>query len=485
MTASDEKKDSLGSWIARITSLKELPLLLGVLCYVTGFAITTVYLGTLGITNFEVLRVKYVVTGAMFLFFLSLLTLPLAGYWHLITHKYAGRQAAAVPFYSGAIVFCLLFVTYVFNFVSIYPSLHNEPEKSPTDWLVAVLSLGLIPALTYLCLVGVLPITLAYNAAFVALGSALVDRWQHRNVNKVDEATTDAVSVQGKVDDAATDAVSVQGKSSVSYAFDATIKMVKEIMGDIIHHLPNALVLVFLGALLFGLINLLASLLTGKLIAIELWNLGWAGMLLVVVVIYLAVGGILSVVNLTRDYFLTWLREIPLPTLALLRTLLIFSLLATAVCLYALGIYPTIPQHLGGGSPQRVNISVSKENERLKDLLMQGNAYLVDRTSEGVFLYIVPQATLTSTLNPEEISTTFVPTSTVMVNGTAISATTTPTANAIHVTSTIPSAVITAALTSTAATGTTSTTSSPTVTPIPTWYVLEIRNSQIDSIQYP
>ena len=40
-----------------------------ILCYISGFAITNLYLGSLGIVNLDILRSRYILTGMLFIAF--------------------------------------------------------------------------------------------------------------------------------------------------------------------------------------------------------------------------------------------------------------------------------------------------------------------------------------------------------------------------------------------------------------------------------
>lgn len=51
-----------------------------VLCYVTGFIITNLHLGSLGIVNIDVLRTRYILTGALFTVFLGLIVFLVYGF---------------------------------------------------------------------------------------------------------------------------------------------------------------------------------------------------------------------------------------------------------------------------------------------------------------------------------------------------------------------------------------------------------------------
>ncbi len=55
------------------------PLVLTLLCYLSGFVIANLYLGSLGVVNVDMLRTRYIQVGLLFLLFLGAISLLIYG----------------------------------------------------------------------------------------------------------------------------------------------------------------------------------------------------------------------------------------------------------------------------------------------------------------------------------------------------------------------------------------------------------------------
>ena len=58
---------------------KDYLLGLTLLTYISGFLITNFFLGSLGVVHFDLLRVKYIISGILYLFFLASILFPTFG----------------------------------------------------------------------------------------------------------------------------------------------------------------------------------------------------------------------------------------------------------------------------------------------------------------------------------------------------------------------------------------------------------------------
>lgn len=71
--------DSKPFYIRMFPSLSNYVVGITLVCYLAGFAITNAYLGSLGIVNLDLLRARYVLTGLLFLLFLGAITYLIYG----------------------------------------------------------------------------------------------------------------------------------------------------------------------------------------------------------------------------------------------------------------------------------------------------------------------------------------------------------------------------------------------------------------------
>jgi hypothetical protein len=64
----------LPPFIQNIFKLNERVLGITLLCYLLGFIITNLYLGSLGVVSFDILRTRYVLVGFLFLIYFSIIS---------------------------------------------------------------------------------------------------------------------------------------------------------------------------------------------------------------------------------------------------------------------------------------------------------------------------------------------------------------------------------------------------------------------------
>jgi hypothetical protein len=74
-----------------------------IICYIVGFIITNIYLGSLGVVNLDLLKSRYVLTGILFIIFLAAITYQIYGLIHLLrenTNQSPIKTIAKVVIYS-------------------------------------------------------------------------------------------------------------------------------------------------------------------------------------------------------------------------------------------------------------------------------------------------------------------------------------------------------------------------------------------------
>lgn len=72
------------SQLAKILELNRHVLSLAALCYAVGFVITNLYLGSFGVVNFDILRVRYILAGMLFALFMAIIIGPVYGLVHVL-----------------------------------------------------------------------------------------------------------------------------------------------------------------------------------------------------------------------------------------------------------------------------------------------------------------------------------------------------------------------------------------------------------------
>ena len=124
----------LGSYLVGIT----------LLCYMAGFAITNLYLGSLGIVNLDILRARYVLAGLLFLLFLGAIAFLIYGLIHTLRRH---AQKPPILLLLRVIWYSLLNISIIYwavPAVALFAgSLGNAPPAVPqltsqlpiSDWL--------------------------------------------------------------------------------------------------------------------------------------------------------------------------------------------------------------------------------------------------------------------------------------------------------------------------------------------------------------
>lgn len=81
--SSSDLTSRLPPFVRTLLKLNEQVVGITLVAYLLGFVVTNLYLGSLGLVNFDVLRSKYILTGVLFLVFFSVIILPAMFVWRL------------------------------------------------------------------------------------------------------------------------------------------------------------------------------------------------------------------------------------------------------------------------------------------------------------------------------------------------------------------------------------------------------------------
>ncbi len=111
-----------------LRSINEYAASVVLLIYVVGFIVTNLYLGSLGIVNIDVLRVRYVLSGVLFVIFFGCFALPLQGLRTILSTNYRNSPAMKL---MRAVRYTFRAFMAVFGVVFLLASLSSAPQRHP------------------------------------------------------------------------------------------------------------------------------------------------------------------------------------------------------------------------------------------------------------------------------------------------------------------------------------------------------------------
>jgi len=344
---------------------------ISVICYISGFIITNLYLGSLGIVNLEILRSRYILSGLLFLVFLGAIVYLLYGLIKTL-QKYQAKSASSilirVIWHSIGNICMLLFVIPVFAILA--GSVKNPPiglpQLSPitpwSEWFKTV-PRDLLPQTALL-----------YG---IVIGSIIF--------------------VMGIV-------IAINPKDNVRRSRK---QWLREIFADVWNNKLKTIgvfCVIFIGLYLwYFMINALEFLATNKISDLQAntmsqaiispSDIGWLRFFLMIVIIYVLFALWITSVFLSAsknknatadDNPIAWIHG-----LIYITTVVIILVIPT----YTLGVYPNIPQQIGGGQIIRVDTQIS--NTDVNDVFSEPNTtiYLIDRTTRTSIFYLINNAT--------------------------------------------------------------------------------------------
>lgn len=121
LTAPTTFEDEVLSLRKILDYLKEYGVVLIALVYILGFVITNIYLGSLGVVSLELVRTRYLLVGSLFLAFIASVVVPFSGYvyWSRQLNDLSGiRRFLSVLGYLFVSTFALLMIVLVFDLLS-------------------------------------------------------------------------------------------------------------------------------------------------------------------------------------------------------------------------------------------------------------------------------------------------------------------------------------------------------------------------------
>ena len=366
---SDNSSSSFSSYIEVLPKITNYVVVLTLLCYISGFAIANMYLGTLGIVNLDVLRTRYILVGFLFLLFLGAIAYLIYGLFRAISkdiQEPTSKLIKNVFLYSlqnlGVLYLAVSAMTVLAGSVSTLPvGLPRISQPTPwLDWLNVVPKQTLISSAVLLAIF-LLSITLVVSILILI---------NPKNKYGIKESR----------------------KQQVVEILSGTKKNVPKTIGGIF--IIFLFIYVFL--LSFTLLSLLSTNnLAGNTRSSNFLSAGWGRYL----------GGISLVYILVLTYVLA--KVIPIKsgkhevellsdnpmTPASSKLYLLAMSIIIIMPLYANGIYPSLPQQVGGGQVVKIELKISDDEIEPSVLNPDDEVYLIDRTNDSTLFLLINNIT--------------------------------------------------------------------------------------------
>ncbi len=354
----------LNSILEIIPKLANYGVGLTVLCYVAGFIITNMYLGSLGIINFDILRTKYILVGLLFLLFL--ISLYFLSHGLLLTLRknidaptrikvnsviknsitnivYLYTAIYAIQIFSGINDFSRVFISNIF------------PKLSFFDWITSNIRLIL------------------GQAAFFFISTLLAITILVLVILMINPKDRDGLIVPRIL------------------RFKNLIRSLMEI---------KILTYIFyysiISILIFAIPNYLVFLTTNGIRSTSpsfgfFLHGGWARYFISIIILYFIIANFITnreVFQKSDDLVQTPISNNPLADV--LSYISIVSILIIIIIpIYTYVIYPHIPQQIGGGQLLHVEALISEDLLNEKFSKSNNTSYLLDRTKDtSIFLLL-------------------------------------------------------------------------------------------------
>jgi drug/metabolite transporter (DMT)-like permease len=341
---------SLSRYVEFLAKLSNYLLGIALLCYLTGFAVTNMYLGSLGIVNLDILRARYILAGFLFLLFvggIAYLTHGLIRTLRINRHMSARGIIGKAIWYSAQTIVLLLMAIFALAIfagirgttagLSQYLSaaswskwLETEPARifQQTLWIFGIVMVALVIGLV---------VVLAINPS-----------------NKY--------------------GIRESRRQLLGNSLRNLTKSWQNILGAFF----GIFLVMFVLYLVISLISLIGNLNSARFQAPE----GWAQYFGGIVIIYLFLAVFLTFIALFPSSPGKKQEDDTMPMTSVWLYLTVLAIFFI-VPLYTLGIYPNLPQQLGGGKmlPVEAVITSNELKPYFSDPSME--TYLIDRTSNS------------------------------------------------------------------------------------------------------
>lgn len=335
----------------------ELIVLVPLLLYLIGFVITNLYLGTLGIVNLDLFRVKYVLVGTLFIVYYGVLIVMLQGAFDII-YKIIGVKEKFIKllWYSVQIYglpYLLVLLLKSISGVTVPPTIFLPKQNVPNNSLNIVPHIKDSELISFFVMVIVLVALIAYLRAPI----------------KKDE-----------------------NKKSI---FAATLVFIKELLFFVFASSLFIFSALYIKNYLIKLINEFSvnvperpALSWENLVSLHssLYLLIIMFMFVVVSLIHkqlVQVDGASEAKDLSVDSFI--------PQKGL-NTFIVGIVFVLALTLYTLAVYPGLPQQVGGGAVIPVSVVTSSHALEAEFSVCLNNIFLVERSSSNTIFLVLDNA---------------------------------------------------------------------------------------------
>ena len=359
------KKEELGFYqkLGRIRELTQVGIALTFVFYILGFVITNLYLGSFGVVTFTILRARYISTGLLFGVFVTIIFVPLYECWHILLSNTDRSTKAIVTLAVSQSLYRYITILFIVGAISVLAPTNTRASLAEASQSQSSLPSALQDAgQDFLWgLVRIVPLMLFVLA--IAFAAIFIINPKDKN------------------------GVRTTRRSHLRQFMASTARASTYLF---------ILKFVFLALLLYTAIVLTLALiefLGGDAFQIfpSLINLDWLRLVGVAFLIY---GLIITfyVVNLIMsiesnkaspssvkateeslfERYYTWVTRAA-------------WIVILTVPVYALNLYETLPQNIGGGKPIKVHVELANDME-LEIIEDAKSTFLLDRTTEGVIL---------------------------------------------------------------------------------------------------
>jgi len=373
----------LRSYLEFLPKLGSYLIGLGLLCYSLGFIVSDIYLASLGTLNFEVIRTRYILVGILFSLFSGAVFYLLYGLWRVLwlnrwedSLKLVWKAISYSLQNIAVLYFVVMVVSLLAGSVRIHPvGVPGVSSAAPwSDWLASA------------------PAEILEKTA-VVLGSTVLGLTLLAILLVV-------INPKDKYGMRKTRRERVRDSAAALREKGATL----------VRGLGGILLFLLVWCTSTSFLSFLGSNTTsGSSITPGFWAGGADRFLAGIICIYALFGSWLVMTFMSHrhsaeDYGQD-LQDNPLAVSSTYIWMISFAI-AIIVPVYALGIYPSIPQQIGGGQVLRVSVTMSSDELDSSFQFYQKEVYLVDRASTATMFLVVNRNT--KAVNVIEISNTLI-----------------------------------------------------------------------------
>jgi len=361
------------SWIIEyLPKIGNYLLGISLLCYITGFVITNLYLGSMGIVNLEIIRSRYILSGFLFFIFLGAIVYLVYGLIKTI-RKYQEKSALnvilRVIWHSIGNISMLYFAIPVLAILAgafkIPPN--KLPQLSPiipwTEWFNTVSVSILKQSIVYfgILIVGIILVMV------IIIGINPKDKDGNKRTRK---------QILGEI------------------FMEIWKKKLKFIGG-----LFAVFVVIYLWLFMSDALRLISTNVVNDIprsspskFFTDLSAIGWSRFFYMIIIIYSLIALLLTTSFLSRSSQVTVEDDNPLGKIHgwIFIVVMAFILIVPT---YTLGVYPNIPQQIGGGQILRVDAQISNIDVSKLFSDPNTNSYLIDRTSRSSIFLLIDNVT--------------------------------------------------------------------------------------------